>query len=78
MEVHVYSVKAKSPRYDNIKRPKSKDTQLGILKIFAFCLKILHRASGRVQERVLLALRSICLSEYTQKLSVSRKGAVGT
>ena len=28
------------------KKPKSKENQLGILKIFAFCQKIQQRASG--------------------------------
>ena len=55
MEVHIYSVKAKSQagniwvnqRYnDNIKRPKQQDTLLGILKIYSFCQKIQQRASG--------------------------------
>ena len=32
--------------YDNIKKPKLQDTQLGILKIYAFCQKIQQRASG--------------------------------
>ena len=35
-----------SERYGNIKRPKLQDTQLGILKIHAFCRKIQQRASG--------------------------------
>ena len=54
MEVHIYSVKAMSQagnilsqRYnDNIKRPKSKENQLGILKIYAFSRQIEQRASG--------------------------------
>ena len=29
--------------YDNIKKPKLQDTQLGILKIYAFCQKIQQR-----------------------------------
>ena len=32
-----------SQRYDNIKRPKLQDTQLGILKIYAFCQKVQQR-----------------------------------
>ena len=47
MEVHIYSVKATtqadnmSQRYnDNTKRPKPKDTLLGILTIYAFYCKI--------------------------------------
>ena len=36
-----------SQRYnDNIKRPKPKENQLGILKNYAFCQKIQQRASG--------------------------------
>ena len=31
--------------YDNIKKPRLHDTQLGILKIYAFCQKIQQRAS---------------------------------
>ena len=31
---------------DNMKRPQSYDTQLGILKIYAFCQKIQQSASG--------------------------------
>ena len=53
MEVHIYSVKATtqadnmSQRYnDNTKRPKPKDTLLGILTIYAFYCKIQQRASG--------------------------------
>ena len=47
MEVHIYSVKAKSQAgnvsqsyNDNTKRPNLQDSQLGILKIYAFCQKI--------------------------------------
>ena len=54
MEVHICcSVNAKSQadnicvRYnDNTIRPKSKENQLGILKIYAFFQKIQQRASG--------------------------------
>ena len=36
-----------SQRYnDNIKRPKPRDAQLGILKIYAFCRETQQRASG--------------------------------
>ena len=36
-----------SQRYnDDTKRPKSKENQLEILKIYAFCQKIQQRASG--------------------------------
>ena len=31
--------------YDNIKKPKLQGTQLGILKVYAFCQQIQHRAS---------------------------------
>ena len=34
---------------DNIKRAKPQDTQLGILKIYAFCQKILQRALDTVE-----------------------------
>ena len=30
--------------YDNIKKPKLQDTQLGILKIYTFCQNIQQRA----------------------------------
>ena len=46
MEVHIYSVKATnladnmSQRYDNTKKPKPKDTLLGILTIYAYYWKI--------------------------------------
>ena len=57
MGEQVYSVKAKSYRYDeNTKRPKPQITPIGILNIYAFCWKIKHRA----QEKTLLWLR-ICL-----------------
>ena len=55
MEVHIYSVKPKSQtgniwvkdiKNDNTKRPKPKETQLGILKIYVFCQKIQQRALG--------------------------------
>ena len=53
MEVHIYSVKAKSQagniwiRYnDNTKRPKPKENQLGILNIHAVCWKIQQTVSG--------------------------------
>ena len=36
-----------SQRYsDNIKRPKPQDTELGVLKFFAFYWKIQQKASG--------------------------------
>ena len=36
-----------SQRYDdNTKRPKPRDDQQGILKIYAFCREIQQRASG--------------------------------
>ena len=48
MEVHIYSVKAKNQagniwvkdKITTKKRPKPKENQLGILKIYAFCQKI--------------------------------------
>ena len=33
-------------RYNNTKRPKPKENQLGILKIYPLCQKIQQRASG--------------------------------
>ena len=53
MEVHMYSVKAKSQagkiwvkHNDNMKRPKLQDIPLGILKTYAFCRKLQRRPSG--------------------------------
>ena len=52
MEIHIFNVKAKSQagnmsqRYsDNINRPKPQDTQIGILRIYAFCPKIQQNSS---------------------------------
>ena len=45
MEVHIYSSVMRQ-RQNNTRRPKSKENQLGILKIYAFCQKIQQRASG--------------------------------
>ena len=64
-----------SQRYDKIKRPKLQHTQLGILIIYTFARKFSREPW--VQERALQALHSTCLWEYTQKLSGSRKAAVG-
>ena len=58
-----------SPRYiDYTKRPKLKENQLGILKIYAFCQKIRQRAlfPGESAAGV-----TICLWEYTQKVATS-------
>ena len=52
---------------NNIKRPKPPDTQLGTLKSDLLYWKIQQKASGP-RETVILAF---------QKLSGSRKGAVG-
>ena len=54
----------------NIKRPKSQDTQPGILKIYAFCQKIQQRTLRSRRECCwhYLYVHSICLWEYTQKL----------
>ena len=42
-----YSNSRYSQRHsDNTKRPKSKENQLGILKIHTYCQKIQQRASG--------------------------------
>ena len=49
MEVHIYSVQAKSQAgsiWVNIKRQKPQETQLGILKIYAFCWKVKQRDLG--------------------------------
>ena len=52
MEIHICNVKAKSQagnmsqRYsDSINRPKPQDTQIGILRIYAFCPKIQQNSS---------------------------------
>ena len=45
--IQQHSANRYSQRYsDNTKRPKPKENQLGILKIYAFCQKIQQRASG--------------------------------
>ena len=59
--------------YDNIKKPKLQDTQLEISKIYAFYKKIQQKASSPGESTVGVT----CLCEYTQKLTGSRKGAVG-
>ena len=65
-----------SQRYnDNIKMAKPYDIQLGNLRFMHFAAKF--STGSQVKERALLELCSICLCEYTQKLSRSRKGAVG-
>ena len=49
MEVHIYSVKAKIQAGNIWVKgiiTKLQDTQLWILKIYAFCRKIQQRASG--------------------------------
>ena len=46
---------------ENTKRPKPQDTQLGILKIFAFCWKIKRRALGPGEN----VARVTCVSENT-------------
>ena len=75
-----------SQRYnDNKKRPKSKENQLGILKIDAFCLKIQQRALGlggsavRVMYLYMRIHTSCCnfpLKVATTLLSGSTKGKV--
>ena len=47
MEIHICNVKAKSQadNSDNINRPKPQDTQIGILRIYAFCPKIQQNSS---------------------------------
>ena len=46
MKVHIYSSVMRQ-RQNNTRRPKSKENQLGILKIYAFCQKIQQRASDQ-------------------------------
>ena len=56
MEIHIYNVKVKNQGgNDNTKNRKPQDTQLVILKIYAFCPKIQQRASdpGESAGRVL-------------------------
>ena len=58
-----------SQRYnDNTKRPKSKENQLEILKIYAFCQKIQQRASGLGESAVGVL---IYLWEYNRKVAAS-------
>ena len=69
MEVHINSVEAKSKAgniwvKDNTKRPKPKENQLGILKIYAFSQKI----QQRVLDPRVIGL-PIYLREYTQKVA---------
>ena len=55
-----------SERYNGfIKKPKSEENQLGILKIYTFCQKIQQKALGAGQSAAWLR---IYLWEYTQKL----------
>ena len=59
-----------SQRYnDNIKRPKLKENQLGILKMFAFCQKILQRAFAGQGEST--AEVTNYLWEYSRKVATS-------
>ena len=64
-----------SQRYNyNIKRPKPKENQLGILKNYAFCQKIQQRASGPGESAdgvTHLSMTTHQIWEYTQKVSVS-------
>ena len=60
---------------DNIKRPNPQEILLRILKIYTFYQKIQQRASGPGESTA--ELRSICLRKHNQKLSNSKKGAVG-
>ena len=58
-----------SQRYnDDTKRPKSKENQLEILKIYAFCQKIQQRASGLGESAVGVL---IYLWEYNRKAAAS-------
>ena len=74
MEVHIYSVQDKSQTgnmsqtyNDNIKRLKPQDTQLGILKIYAFCWKIQQNELGPGESTAgvtqYLSLTIHCLSQ---------------
>ena len=80
MELHIYSVKAKSEA-GNIwvkiqwqhKKTKATKYQLGILKVYIFYRKTAEGLESRIE----LDLSGICLWEYTQKHSSSRKGAAG-
>ena len=56
MEIHIYSIKVKNQGgNDNTKNQKPQETQLEILKIYAFCPKIQQRVSdlGESTGRVL-------------------------
>ena len=91
MEVHIYSIKAKSQGGNSEimsiqKRPKLNENQLCILKIYAFCQKIQQRAlvSGEITAGVrYLSMRinpKSChfpLKVARTLLSGSRKGPVG-
>ena len=58
-----------SQRYnDNTKRPKPKENQLEILKIYAFCQKIQQRALAPAESA---AGVTIYLWEYTRKVAAS-------
>ena len=46
LKLRVKLVIYESKYNDNAKRPKPKENQLGILKIYTFCRKIHQRASG--------------------------------
>ena len=82
MEVHRDSVKAKSQAgkiCDNTKRPKPKENQLVILKIYTFCLTIQQRTLSPGESTTGVMYLPV---RYTQKvlgtlLSGSRKGTVG-
>ena len=52
---------------DNMKRPKLKEDQLGILKSFTFCWKIQKTVLGPVES----AAGVTYLWEYTQKVAAS-------
>ena len=51
-----------------MKRPKLQDTQLGILKFYAFCQKIQQRALGPGESAVGVTYLS---REYTQQVAAS-------
>ena len=70
-----------SQRYDgNTKKPKPKENQPVILKIYSFCRKILQMASGPGESAAGWGYVLICGNKPKKlpQLSGSRKIAVGT
>ena len=88
MEVHIHSVKAKSQPGNKVKESrKPKESQLWVLKIYAFCQKIQQRASvpgesaaGVTYLPMRIDSKSYCifpLKVAATLLSGSRKRAIG-